>query len=49
MLKLLCACLGVATFIGFMVLVGNPHYIETIIGLALGCGVGLGLYLKLSK
>ena len=46
MLKFICSCAGVAVFVGFIMLVGSPHYIETIIALCLGVGVGFGLYLK---
>ncbi len=49
MLKLLCTALGIGVFVAFMILVGNPHYIETIIGLVLAVCVGFGSYFIFSK
>lgn len=34
---------GVAVFVGFMMLLGNPHRDETLIGLCLGAGTFLGV------
>ena len=49
MFKMICTVLGVATFVVFMSLVGNPHVVETIIGICLGCFVGFGLYFSRTK
>lgn len=49
MRKYFCAFCGIAVFVGFMSLVGNPHVVETIIGLCLGAIVWFGLYFKLRK
>ena len=49
MLKYFCAFCGLAVFVGFIGLVGNPHVVETVIGLCLGLFVGMGLYFKLKK
>ena len=49
MLKSISAIIGIAVFVGFMSLVGSPHYIETIIGLCLGIAAGFGFYFKFRK
>jgi hypothetical protein len=49
MLKYFCFIGGLSVFVMFMVLVGNPHVVETVIGLCLGATAGLWLYFKLRK
>ncbi len=39
---------GLALFGGWMSIVGNPHVVETIIGLIIGIGSGLWIYSKFS-
>lgn len=40
---------GLAIFGGWMSIVGNPHVIETSIGLVMAVGAGLWIYFKLSS
>jgi len=49
MLKYISFSLGISVFVLFMILAGNLHYIETIIGLSLGVAVGFGLYFKFRR
>lgn len=41
--------IGLAIFGGWMSIVGNPHVIETSIGLVIGVSAGLWIYFKLSS
>ena len=36
-------------FIGWMRLVGNPHVVETVIGLLISLVAGIWIYMKLSN
>ncbi len=38
---------GLGLFGGWMSIVGNPHVIETVIGLIIGIGAGFWVYSKL--
>lgn len=49
MFKAFCLLLGVSVAIGFIMLVGTAHYIETIIALCLGAAAGFGFYFKFRK
>jgi len=49
MFKYICFAIGIAVFVGFMSLVGNPHVVETVIGLCLGSAAGLWIYFKFRK
>ena len=46
--KILGWIIGIGIFVGWMSLVGNPHVVETSIGLVIAIGVGLWVYVKLS-
>ena len=39
---------GLAVFGGWMSIVGNPHVVETVIGLIIGAGVAFWVYKKIS-
>jgi len=36
-------------FLGWIRLVGNPHVVETVIGLVLSIGVGVWIFLKMRR
>ncbi len=40
---------GLAVFGVWMSIVGNPHVVETVIGLVIATGVGFWVYKKISK
>jgi len=40
---------GTSVFLFWLSLVGNPHVVETVIGLVLGIAVGLFVWLKLRR
>jgi hypothetical protein len=40
---------GFAVFGGWMSIVGNPHVVETTIGLVMATGAGMWVYLSLNK
>lgn len=46
--KILGWIIGIAIFIGWMILVGNPHVVETSIGLVISIVAGLWVYFKVS-
>jgi len=39
---------SVVIFMGWMILVGNPHVVETILGLIISTIIGVMLFFKLS-
>lgn len=39
---------AIGLFVGWMSLVGNPHVVETSIGLVIAISAGVWVYLKLS-
>lgn len=49
MAKLVGIVAGLAVFGFWMSIVGNPHVVETVIGLILGLGVGFWVYKQLAK
>ena len=49
MAKLLGIIAGLAVFGFWMSIVGNPHVVETAIGLIIGVGVGVWIYKQLAK
>ena len=49
MLRLIAFIAGLLVFLGWIRLVGNPHVVETIIGLVLWVGVGIWVYVSLKK
>lgn len=40
---------GLAVFATWLSIVGNPHVVETVIGLVLGFGVGLWVHFKVRR
>ena len=48
MAKLLGVAGGVGVFGCWMMIVGNPHVVETVIGLLLGAAVGVFIWRKVS-
>lgn len=48
MAKLVAIIVGLAAFGLWMSIVGNPHVVETVIGLAIGIGVGLWVHKKIA-
>lgn len=46
--KIVAFIIGIGIFIGWMKLVGNPHVVETSMGLAISVIAGGWVYLKLS-
>ncbi len=48
MVKFISVVIGVCIFLAFMSLVGNPHYIETCIGIIIAILVGGWAYIKLN-
>lgn len=40
---------GLAVFAGWLSIVGNPHVVETVIGLVLGVGSGLWIHFKVRR
>jgi multisubunit Na+/H+ antiporter MnhE subunit len=40
--------IGISVFIGWMILVGNPHVVETFLGLIISTVVGIWVFFKLS-
>lgn len=49
MAKFIGAVVAFAVFFGWMSLVGNPHVVETVIGLAFALVAGAFVYWKLRK
>lgn len=49
MSRLIAFVAGLLVFMGWVRLVGNPHVVETVIGLVLGVGVGLWVYFTLKR
>ena len=46
--KILGVASGFAVFGIWLWVVGNPHVVETVIGVVLGVGVGFAIYRRLS-
>ena len=40
---------GLAAFTGWLSIVGNPHVVETVIGLVLGVGAGLWVHFNVRR
>ena len=40
---------GLAVFLGWLSVVGNPHVVETVIGLVLGVVAGVWSYVRLRR
>ena len=49
MAKLLGWVAALSVFAGWMMLVGNPHVVETVIGLVLALAAGFWVFFKLRK
>jgi len=49
MAKLFGWVAGLSVFAGWIMLVGNPHVVETVIGLVLGVAAGFWVFFKLRK
>lgn len=49
MIKYIAIIIGLITFGFWMSIVGNPHVVETVIGLVLGLIVGFFSYRELNK
>ena len=49
MAKIVALVVALAIFGGWMSIVGNPHVVETVIGLVLAFGSGFWVYRALSK
>jgi hypothetical protein len=49
MAKLLGWIAGLSVFVGWIMLVGNPHVVETVIGLLLALIAGFWVFFKLRK
>jgi hypothetical protein len=49
MAKLIGIIAGLVVFGFWMNIVGNPHVVETAIGLVIGIGVGFWVYKQLAK
>lgn len=49
MSKLLGFVVALIVFLGWMRIVGNPHVVETVIGLGLAVGAGIWIFLKTRK
>jgi len=48
-INVFCLIISVAIFILWMKVVGNPHVVETILGLIISIGTGTWVYQKLNK
>ena len=49
MAKLIGWVVGLSVFVGWIMLVGNPHVVETVIGLVLALIAGFWVFFKLRK
>lgn len=49
MAKLIGIIVGVSTFALWLSVVGNPHVVETVIGVVLGCITGFWSFFSLKK
>lgn len=49
MAKIIAFIVGIGIFIGWMSIVGNPHVVETTMGLVIAIGAGIFVYIKLSR
>lgn len=40
---------GLLVFLAWVRIVGNPHVVETVLGLAIACSVGLWVYFRFRR